>query len=468
MSIRASCEEGDATSPYESEGREEDIVRCVCGATRKDESNEPWIACDQCHVRQHVFCVGVSTFEIEYSCEQCKSETQSELSDDRAEEKNVNGGPTSAAGSKHSRDETTQDEEHNNRSRVYKKKRTAEIQASMDLTDPFAYSYTCYMAKGCKITRNAAGELVQVSSKPGALLDFHLPLVQLGKDGRRTVRISVDLSLGLDSKNEEGLSPHKPVTQARSKFEATYYTWDEVSVFYGSDGGITLLTPKDPTASNINFIVKSASGAGTVCKIDCSTSHGVRTHRAMCTALSHGTGVTHATVETYYFTRLNANDRIMSLLPQTHLQKLHVEPTVGETPSTPKAFHPPSSLVKARFQVDMFSNDELDNRRNDRGDIIDLVPKDRAKSSVNFISTNPDRRGYVVKYDSSPEGKKTKQEAQERLGRRSGCTTDPGLIVPVPGQAFGDPMSFQWVQTMSPAKPRPAVVDEDEECFWDV
>lgn len=72
----------------EEEEEEEEVIRCVCGATTQDpdESDEPWIACDDCHVWQHNICVGVSTFDedledIEYFCEQCRPEQHKELLD---------------------------------------------------------------------------------------------------------------------------------------------------------------------------------------------------------------------------------------------------------------------------------------------------------------------------------------------------------------------------------------------------
>jgi hypothetical protein len=60
----------------EEDGDEVEVIRCICGALEtSDDDDEPWIACDKCHVWQHNICVGVSTFDDEvpenYMCEQC-------------------------------------------------------------------------------------------------------------------------------------------------------------------------------------------------------------------------------------------------------------------------------------------------------------------------------------------------------------------------------------------------------------
>lgn len=75
---------------------EEEVIRCVCGATSQDtdDPEDPWIACDQCHVWQHNVCVGMSVFdedleEIEYYCEECKPDAHKELLDGRAKGKKV-------------------------------------------------------------------------------------------------------------------------------------------------------------------------------------------------------------------------------------------------------------------------------------------------------------------------------------------------------------------------------------------
>ncbi|PSR78352.1 hypothetical protein BD289DRAFT_456319 [Coniella lustricola] len=72
----------------EPEEEEEEIIRCVCGATSQDtdDPDDPWIACDQCHVWQHNVCVGMSVFDedledIEYYCEECKPQNHKALLD---------------------------------------------------------------------------------------------------------------------------------------------------------------------------------------------------------------------------------------------------------------------------------------------------------------------------------------------------------------------------------------------------
>ncbi|KAK4248245.1 SPOC domain-containing protein [Corynascus novoguineensis] len=71
------------TAP-EPEEPEEEIIRCVCGATEQDEdSGEPWIACDQCGAWQHNICMGMSQYTEdlpkEYFCELCRPDNHKEL-----------------------------------------------------------------------------------------------------------------------------------------------------------------------------------------------------------------------------------------------------------------------------------------------------------------------------------------------------------------------------------------------------
>lgn len=68
----------------EPEEPEEEIIRCVCGATEQDEdSGEPWIACDQCGAWQHNICMGMSQYSEdlpkEYFCEVCRPGNHEEL-----------------------------------------------------------------------------------------------------------------------------------------------------------------------------------------------------------------------------------------------------------------------------------------------------------------------------------------------------------------------------------------------------
>ncbi|KAL2116111.1 hypothetical protein VTJ04DRAFT_10366 [Mycothermus thermophilus] len=68
----------------EPEEPEEEVIRCVCGATEQDEdSGEPWIACDQCGAWQHNICMGMSQYTEdlpkEYFCELCRPENHTEL-----------------------------------------------------------------------------------------------------------------------------------------------------------------------------------------------------------------------------------------------------------------------------------------------------------------------------------------------------------------------------------------------------
>lgn len=69
----------------EPQEEEEEIIRCICGVTEQDdESDEDWIACEQCSAWQHNVCMGVTTDKavldtLEYYCEQCKPEDHKEL-----------------------------------------------------------------------------------------------------------------------------------------------------------------------------------------------------------------------------------------------------------------------------------------------------------------------------------------------------------------------------------------------------
>jgi hypothetical protein len=59
-----------------NEADEEEIIRCVCGATETgNDDSDPWIACDNCDSWQHNICVGISRFTDDapehYLCEKC-------------------------------------------------------------------------------------------------------------------------------------------------------------------------------------------------------------------------------------------------------------------------------------------------------------------------------------------------------------------------------------------------------------
>lgn len=80
---RGGNKKGKKAAP-EPEEPEEEVIRCVCGATEQDEdSGEPWIACDQCGAWQHNICMGMSQYTEdlpkEYFCELCRPENHQEL-----------------------------------------------------------------------------------------------------------------------------------------------------------------------------------------------------------------------------------------------------------------------------------------------------------------------------------------------------------------------------------------------------
>jgi hypothetical protein len=62
---------------------EEEIIRCVCGATEQDGPPEPWIACDICQAWQHNICMGISPYKEDapknYWCEKCHPQDHKEL-----------------------------------------------------------------------------------------------------------------------------------------------------------------------------------------------------------------------------------------------------------------------------------------------------------------------------------------------------------------------------------------------------
>lgn len=67
----------------EPEEPEEEVIRCVCGATEQDaDQGEPWIACDECGAWQHNICMGMSQYSDDlpnkYFCEVCKPEAHAE------------------------------------------------------------------------------------------------------------------------------------------------------------------------------------------------------------------------------------------------------------------------------------------------------------------------------------------------------------------------------------------------------
>ncbi|KFY26687.1 hypothetical protein V493_03931 [Pseudogymnoascus sp. VKM F-4281 (FW-2241)] len=78
------------SSQEASAEEEEDIIRCVCGATEQDDSaGEDWIACSDCEAWQHNVCMGITTDKdvlenMEYWCERCKPENHKELLDSMA------------------------------------------------------------------------------------------------------------------------------------------------------------------------------------------------------------------------------------------------------------------------------------------------------------------------------------------------------------------------------------------------
>lgn len=71
---KASAKKVSSQEPS-AEEEEEDVIRCVCGATEQDDSaGEDWIACSDCEAWQHNVCMGITTDKdilenMEYWCE---------------------------------------------------------------------------------------------------------------------------------------------------------------------------------------------------------------------------------------------------------------------------------------------------------------------------------------------------------------------------------------------------------------
>jgi hypothetical protein len=75
--------EKKAASQEVEDAEEEEIIRCICGATEQDDdSDEDWIACDECTAWQHNICMAVGKpIPDKYYCEQCRPENHKELLD---------------------------------------------------------------------------------------------------------------------------------------------------------------------------------------------------------------------------------------------------------------------------------------------------------------------------------------------------------------------------------------------------
>lgn len=74
--MKKKTKKGGKKQAAQDDGDEVEVIRCICGVrATSDDDDEPWIACDKCHVWQHNICVGVSTFDDElpenYMCEEC-------------------------------------------------------------------------------------------------------------------------------------------------------------------------------------------------------------------------------------------------------------------------------------------------------------------------------------------------------------------------------------------------------------
>lgn len=310
----------------------------------------------------------------------------------------------------------------------------AEALAYMTSSKPFPEAYQNTQSGGFVIKRTPNGELVQVSPRDA-------PLDAFTYNGRCSMmRQAVALAYDEHRKDDETSRIHKAFIDTQSTFRPTYYTWDELTVTFDQAGTIVDLNVRSPLSNNSNFIVRpSVFYPGTVCKIIARSPEGIRTRWEMCAALSQWTGATHAFVETY-----------RKATPVAFLGKKRVCLIVSILPD--QSAHNAHKQAKARTTADFISIDKLDIKRNADGQINNLLPKNPAHTSVNFMSINPDRPGYVVKYDSTPKGIHTRNKALSRLAKENGCTQLVGPVVPVPGQTVDNATEFQFVQTVTLAQ----------------
>lgn len=73
-----------------AETADEDVIRCVCGATSEDETEREFVQCESCNVWQHNQCVlGKASTPENYFCEQCRPDLHDELLRKMAEGKTM-------------------------------------------------------------------------------------------------------------------------------------------------------------------------------------------------------------------------------------------------------------------------------------------------------------------------------------------------------------------------------------------
>ncbi|CAG99888.1 Cti6p [Kluyveromyces lactis] len=73
------------------EPEDEGETRCICGKIEPPDDSGLYIQCEQCHVWQHGYCVGISEEETpdKYWCEQCKPELHSLYTTDLGEKRSI-------------------------------------------------------------------------------------------------------------------------------------------------------------------------------------------------------------------------------------------------------------------------------------------------------------------------------------------------------------------------------------------
>lgn len=125
---KASAKKVSSQEPS-AEEEEEDVIRCVCGATEQDDSaGEDWIACSDCEAWQHNVCMGITTDKdilenMEYWCERCKPENHKELLDSMARGEKLWETRLKA------HDQAVLEAQRNKRGRKGKGKRVSEVRA---------------------------------------------------------------------------------------------------------------------------------------------------------------------------------------------------------------------------------------------------------------------------------------------------------------------------------------------------
>ncbi|CDO94914.1 unnamed protein product [Kluyveromyces dobzhanskii CBS 2104] len=88
---RSELAESKSVESSELEQEDEGDTRCICGKIEPPDDSGLYIQCEECHVWQHGYCVGISEEETpdKYWCEQCKPELHSLYTTDLSEKRSI-------------------------------------------------------------------------------------------------------------------------------------------------------------------------------------------------------------------------------------------------------------------------------------------------------------------------------------------------------------------------------------------